>query len=71
MCERRGEATVAEGALALIASFAGDLFDRLEQVPLVDLEQPQAFNTIVEVLDKYFQYRVEVRQPERIEKFIN
>ena len=70
MCRRRGADTVAEGALALLASFEGDLFDKLEAITLEKLEQPTAFDEILKILDMHFQYAIEVKQPEKIEKFI-
>ena len=47
MCRRRGPATVAEGALALLALFDGDLFDKLETILLEDLERPTALDDIL------------------------
>ena len=70
MCARRGPSTIAEGALSLLASFEGDLFDKLETIPLDDLEQPTAFTEILRILDMHFQYSIEVQQPENIEKFV-
>ena len=70
MCTRRGPTTIAEGALALVASFEGDLFDKLEAVSLDDLEGDNAFDAILVILDRQFQYVVEVQQPEKIERFV-
>ena len=55
--------------MALVQSFEGDLFDKLESISIDELEKPTAFDAIFRVLEQYFRYSVEVQQPEKIESF--
>eukprot|EP00435_Cladocopium_sp_Y103_P061816 s209_g23.t1 len=61
----------AEGVLNLMTSLTGTAWKIVESFPLEEVEKPEAFNKILKLLDKAFEYDNRVQLPGDIDRYFS
>lgn len=69
MCERRGVAVAAEGALTLFATLTDEAWTACEELDISEAEGKKGFEKITECLDVYFKYEATYEIPGQLDCF--